>query len=91
MVTTVLGRLAGSSLVRFLAFVAALSLVIVLLARAPEGCDCGARTAQVVLLAVAGLLAVVGTALQAGGGRAGAVLVGTAVLLIALSGLVDLW
>lgn len=95
--TAALRRAVASYLLQFLAFAAALSLVIVLLARAPESCDCEGRTAQVVLLALAGLLAAVGTVLLAtatgrvGSGRRGAVLIGVAVLLIVMAGLVALW
>jgi NADH:ubiquinone oxidoreductase subunit 6 (subunit J) len=61
---TVARRLASSYLVQFLGFVAVLVLVVVMLARQSE--DTGsAHRVQIVLFALAGMLALVGTVLLA--------------------------
>jgi hypothetical protein len=92
---TLLRAASASYLVQFLVFVALLLVVVVLLARQPEGCSCGQETAQVLLNAGAGALALVGTVLLASvtarRERTGAVLLGSAVVLLAASGLVRLW
>lgn len=106
-VWSVLRRVASSYLVQFLGFVAVLVLVVVMLARQPAGCECASPKAQIVLFALAGMLALAGTVLLAPHGtepqgptpgrrgpdrsRAGVVLIGTAVVLVAVAGLVGLW
>jgi FtsH-binding integral membrane protein len=103
-----LRRVTSSYLLQFLVFVAILVLVVLMLARRSEG---STAQAQIVLFALAGGLALVGTVLLASAasgsassasepsdpvppaeaGRTGAVLVGLAVVLLSVGGLVGLW
>ena len=94
-VGTVVRRLSSSYLVQFLVFVAVLLVVVLLLARQPEGCACGTEKAEIVLLALGGTLALVGTVLitaaEHGRERAGVAMIGGGVVLVAAAGLVGSW
>jgi hypothetical protein len=90
-------RLADSALVWFLAFVAVLVVVTVLLARLPDDCGCWTRQAQVVLLPLGGLVALFGTVSvahrrrSASGERLAVVLIGAGVVLVAVAQVLGLF